>query len=193
MIPGVQPKVPQLSRGSGVRTCALGGGGAPGGAAAFGARRSWGAARSWGGGCGRTRSATPGTGGRRSGCGRGVTRGRQSKPGRPVAPHHGSTGTGTTAANGNIITVHYTGWLYDDSKADKKGLQFETSKGSTTFQFILGAGQVIAGWDRGVVGMNVGGSRRLILPPSMAYGANRASVIPPNATLVFDIEVVGVE
>lgn len=101
-------------------------------------------------------------------------------------------GTGTTAANGNIITVHYTGWLYDDSKADKKGLQFETSKGSTTFQFILGAGQVIAGWDRGVVGMNVGGSRRLILPPSMAYGANRASVIPPNATLVFEVELLKV-
>ena len=101
-------------------------------------------------------------------------------------------GTGTTAANGNIITVHYTGWLYDDSKADKKGLQFETSKGGTTFQFILGAGQVIAGWDRGVVGMNVGGSRRLILPPSMAYGANRASVIPPNATLVFEVELLQV-
>ena len=102
-------------------------------------------------------------------------------------------GTGTTAASGNTVTVNYTGWLYDDSKTDKKGLQFETSKGSTTFQFILGAGQVIAGWDRGVVGMNVGGTRRLILPPSLAYGANRNSVIPPNATLVFEIDVVAVQ
>lgn len=102
-------------------------------------------------------------------------------------------GTGTVAASGNTITVNYTGWLYDDSKTDKKGLQFETSKGGSTFQFVLGAGQVITGWDKGVAGMAIGGTRRLILPPSDAYGASRNSIIPPNATLVFEIDLVDVQ
>lgn len=102
-------------------------------------------------------------------------------------------GTGTIAANGNTVTVNYTGWLYDDSKTDKKGPQFETSLGGSTFSFVLGAGQVITGWDKGVVGMAIGGKRRLILPPSEAYGASRNSIIPPNATLIFEIDLVSIQ
>ena len=75
-------------------------------------------------------------------------------------------GVGATAVAGKSVTVHYTGWLYDPSKPENKGLQFETSIGSTPFTFTLGAGAVISGWDKGVVGMNVGGKRRLVLPPS---------------------------
>jgi hypothetical protein len=102
-------------------------------------------------------------------------------------------GDGATANTGNVVTVNYWGWLYDDAKPDKKGALFETSIGSATFSFVLGAGQVITGWDEGLVGMNVGGLRRLILPPSKAYGAARNGIIPPNATLVFEIELLGVE
>jgi FKBP-type peptidyl-prolyl cis-trans isomerase FkpA len=102
-------------------------------------------------------------------------------------------GAGATAANGTVLSVHYTGWFYSESQADHKGPQFETSRGGETFSFTLGAGQVITGWDRGVLGMKVGGVRRLIIPPSLAYGVSRNGVIPPNATLVFDIELVAVE
>ncbi len=99
-------------------------------------------------------------------------------------------GTGAEATSGKVITVHYTGWLYDASKADSKGLQFETSAGRTPFSFTLGTGQVIAGWDQGLVGMKVGGSRRLVIPPSLAYGAARNGPIPPNASLVFEVELL---
>jgi FKBP-type peptidyl-prolyl cis-trans isomerase len=99
-------------------------------------------------------------------------------------------GDGATAAAGNAITVHYTGWFYDASKADKKGLQFETSRNGDPFLFGLGTGTVIEGWDEGLVGMNVGGLRRLVIPPSKAYGASRNGVIPPNSTLVFEIELL---
>src|SRR6185503_17432358 len=95
-------------------------------------------------------------------------------------------GAGTEAASGKVVTVNYTGWLYDASKTDKKGLQFDSSAGSTPFAFTLGLGQVIAGWDQGVTGMRVGGERRLIIPPSLGYGAVRYVPIPPDATLVFD-------
>jgi FKBP-type peptidyl-prolyl cis-trans isomerase FkpA len=94
-------------------------------------------------------------------------------------------GTGTTAIVGSQITVAYTGWLHDSSKPDAKGTQFDTS---TSYQFRLGTGAVITGWDQGVAGMRVGGQRRLILPPELAYGsAGRSPRIPPNATLIFDI------
>ena len=94
-------------------------------------------------------------------------------------------GTGATAVSGNTVTVAYTGWLYDTSKSDGKGSQFDSN---TTFSFVLGAGRVIAGWDRGVVGMNVGGQRRLIIPPDLAYGGvSPGAGIPANATLLFDI------
>lgn len=102
-------------------------------------------------------------------------------------------GDGTTANTGDVITVNYWGWLYDASKPDGKGPLFETSIGGSTFSFILGAGSVITGWDEGLVGMNVGGLRRLVLPPSKAYGQSRNGIIPPNATLVFEIQLVGVE
>jgi len=99
-------------------------------------------------------------------------------------------GTGAVAATGNSLTVNYTGWLYDATKPDFKGLQFDSSIGRTPFVFVVGVGQAIAGWDRGVVGMAVGGTRRLIIPPSLAYGDTRRGLIPPNATLVFDITLL---
>ena len=102
-------------------------------------------------------------------------------------------GSGTEATSGNIVTVNYTGWLYDAKKLDGKGLQFDTSIGGDAFAFLLGAGQVIKGWDQGVAGMKVGGIRRLVIPPSLAYGAVRYGPIPPDATLVFDISLVDVQ
>jgi FKBP-type peptidyl-prolyl cis-trans isomerase FkpA len=101
-------------------------------------------------------------------------------------------GTGDTAAAGNVVTVHYTGWLYNESAPDNKGVQFDSSAGTPGFTFTLGIGGVIAGWDQGVPGMRTGGSRRLIVPPSLAYGASRNERIPPAATLVFDIELLSV-
>lgn len=102
-------------------------------------------------------------------------------------------GSGTEATSGTLVTVNYTGWLYDASKLDNKGLQFDTSIGGDPFPFTLGAGQVIQGWDKGVPGMKVGGIRRLVIPPSLAYGAVRYGPIPPDATLVFDISLVDVQ
>lgn len=101
-------------------------------------------------------------------------------------------GTGDTAATGSVITVNYTGWLYDASKPDNKGLQFDSSAGRDPFLFALGAGAVIEGWDRGIVGMKVGGIRRLVIPPSLGYGSIRNFSIPPYSTLVFEVELVGV-
>jgi FKBP-type peptidyl-prolyl cis-trans isomerase FkpA len=99
-------------------------------------------------------------------------------------------GTGAVVNTGNRATVIYTGWLYDTSRPDGKGAQFD----SNTITFTVGAGQVIAGWDRGVPGMRVGGSRRLIIPPELAYGSRSPSAaIPPNATLVFDITLTVVQ
>ena len=102
-----------------------------------------------------------------------------------------TTGTGATAVTGNRVTVAYTGWFYDTSRPDGKGNSFDSSTG---FSFTIGAGQVIAGWDQGVPGMRVGGQRRLILPPNLAYGSRGSgSVIPPNATLVFDITLLSIQ
>lgn len=101
-------------------------------------------------------------------------------------------GTGTEATSGTTVTVNYTGWLYDASKLDGKGLQFDSSFGGDPFAFTLGIGQVIQGWDQGVAGMKVGGLRRLVVPPSLAYGPVRFGPIPPDATLVFDIELMDV-
>jgi len=102
-------------------------------------------------------------------------------------------GTGADAATGGILSVNYTGWLYDASTTDHKGLMFDTSVGRTPFSFTLGAAQVIKGWDQGVPGMKVGGLRRLIIPPSLAYGGTRSGLIPPNATLIFEIELLGAQ
>lgn len=103
-----------------------------------------------------------------------------------------TTGTGAEAASGRVVTVNYTGWLYDESRPEQKGAQFDTSIGREPFAFTLGIGQVIAGWDRGVPGMRVGGKRRLVIPPSLAYGMFRNGPIPPNAALVFEIELLTV-
>ena len=102
-------------------------------------------------------------------------------------------GSGTVAENGKTVTVNYSGWLYNSAQPDRKGAMFGTSMGSTGFAFTLGSGQVIAGWEQGVPGMQVGGIRQLTIPPSLAYGGTRNGQIPPNATLVFEIELLGVQ
>lgn len=102
-------------------------------------------------------------------------------------------GSGAEATTGAVVTVIYTGWLYDASKLDGKGVQFDTSIGGDPFAFTLGIGQVIQGWDQGVSGMKVGGLRRLVIPPSLGYGPVRNGPIPPDATLVFDIELTDVK
>jgi FKBP-type peptidyl-prolyl cis-trans isomerase len=102
-------------------------------------------------------------------------------------------GTGPDATVGKTISVNYTLWLYDTSKTDGKGTLVQSSVGSTPFSFVLGTGQVIKGWDQGVVGMKVGGTRRLIVPPDLAYGSTGQNGIPANATLVFDISLLSVQ
>ncbi|HKB60287.1 MAG TPA: FKBP-type peptidyl-prolyl cis-trans isomerase [Gallionellaceae bacterium] len=103
-------------------------------------------------------------------------------------------GTGAEAVAGKQVTVHYTGWLYDEKAPDHKGAKFDSSRDrGEPFVFGLGQGMVIKGWDEGVAGMKVGGQRTLIIPPQLGYGARGAGgVIPPNATLVFDVELLGV-
>ena len=102
-------------------------------------------------------------------------------------------GAGEEAVIGKAVEVHYTGWLYDPNAPDKKGAKFDSSRDrGTPFSFLLGAGRVIKGWDKGVAGMKVGGQRTLIIPPEMAYGSRGAgNVIPPDSTLIFDVELVG--
>jgi FKBP-type peptidyl-prolyl cis-trans isomerase FkpA len=105
-------------------------------------------------------------------------------------------GQGAVAAPGSTVTVHYTGWLYDRDAPEQKGRQFDSSRGATgrPFSFTLGARQVIAGWDEGVAGMRVGGQRRLVIPSALGYGDQGAGgVIPPKATLVFDVELLEVK
>ena len=100
-------------------------------------------------------------------------------------------GSGDLAESGQHVSVHYTGWLYDQGV---KGKKFDSSKDrNDPFEFNLGQGQVIKGWDEGVAGMKVGGKRKLTIPPALGYGARGAGgVIPPNATLVFEVELLGV-
>jgi FKBP-type peptidyl-prolyl cis-trans isomerase FkpA len=104
------------------------------------------------------------------------------------------TGSGNEAMAGRQVSVHYTGWLYDQAKTDHKGTKFDSSKDrGEPFAFRLGAGQVIRGWDDGVAGMKVGGKRTLTIPPQLGYGARGAGgVIPPNATLLFEVELLDV-
>ena len=104
-------------------------------------------------------------------------------------------GTGAEAQSGRVVTVHYTGWLYDQTRPDRKGNKFDCSRDrNEPFSFNLGAGEVIRGWDEGVAGMKVGGRRTLTIPPDMGYGARGAGgVIPPNATLLFDVELLEVK
>lgn len=104
-------------------------------------------------------------------------------------------GNGAAVAGGQIAVVEYTGWLYEASATDNKGKQFDSSRSAgQAFKFPLGTGSVIKGWDQGVAGMKVGESRRLIIPPDLAYGDNGAAgVIPPGATLVFDVDLIAIE
>ena len=104
-------------------------------------------------------------------------------------------GTGGEARPGMLVSVHYTGWLYDPSAADKRGKKFDSSKDrGQPFEFQLGQGEVIPGWDEGVKGMKVGGTRVLTIPSAMGYGARGAGGdIPPNAALVFEVELIGLK
>jgi len=104
-------------------------------------------------------------------------------------------GNGAQATAGREVSVHYTGWLYDAAAPDHHGKKFDSSRDrGQPFNFPLGAGRVIKGWDQGVEGMKVGGQRTLIIPAHLGYGANGAGgVIPPNATLVFDVELLGIK
>jgi len=104
-------------------------------------------------------------------------------------------GTGAAIGGGQIAVVQYTGWLYEAGAADHKGKQFDSSRERREpFKFPLDTGSVIKGWDQGVVGMKVGESRRLVIPPELAYGdAGAGGIIPPGATLVFDVQLVGIE
>ena len=105
-----------------------------------------------------------------------------------------AAGQGEAVAPGQVAVVHYTGWLYDTAASDNKGSQFDSSVGKDPFKFRVGAGEVIPGWDQGVAGMKVGGKRRLVIPAALAYGDSGAGgVIPPGATLVFDVELLGIE
>ena len=107
-------------------------------------------------------------------------------------------GTGEVARAGHHVTVHYTGWLWEADvsapEGGRAGAKFDSSKDrGQPFDFALGAGQVIAGWDQGVAGMQVGGTRRLLIPASLGYGARGAGgVIPPNATLLFEVDLLAV-
>ncbi len=103
-----------------------------------------------------------------------------------LAPGHGDP-----VAAGAWVRVHYTGWLHDPAAPDGKGRQFDSSKQRGPFVFQLGQGRVIRGWDLGVAGMRAGGKRRLVIPPELAYGERGAGgVIPPQATLLFDVELL---
>ena len=102
-------------------------------------------------------------------------------------------GTGKVAEAGQMVTVHYTGWLFSPNAPQQHGARFDSSVGREPFTFRLGAGNVIPGWDQGVAGMKVGGKRTLVIPASLGYGADGAGPIPPNANLIFDVELLGVQ
>ncbi len=103
-------------------------------------------------------------------------------------------GTGTEAVNGRRVTVNYTGWLYSTTAADNKGTQFDTSIGRGPFSYLLGGGGVIAGWERGIPGMRIGGSRQAGHPAGARLRQRRAAAeIPGNSTLLFDIELLNVQ
>ena len=103
-------------------------------------------------------------------------------------------GKGKEAVAGKTVEVHYTGWLYEAAAEKQRGKQFDSSAGRGPFSFPLGAGRVIKGWDEGVAGMKVGGKRTLVIPSELAYGKRGAGgAIPPDATLVFDVELLDVK
>jgi len=126
-----------------------------------------------------------------AGCG--GDNGSPAAPSTTSAPYSQTdlvVGTGAVAASGNLVDVAYTGWLHDSTRPDAKGSQFDSR---ANFSFRLGAGAVIRGWDQGVTGMRVGGRRRLVIPPDLAYGGQANPPIPANATLVFDVTLNSVQ
>ena len=114
-------------------------------------------------------------------------------PPQPFAVTDLRLGTGAESANGRSLTVNYAGWFFSTTGADNKGALFDTSVGRAPYTFTLGAGQVIRGWDQGLGGMKVGGVRRLVVPPELAYGAAGYLTIPPNTNLVFEVELLAVQ
>lgn len=112
----------------------------------------------------------------------------------PFSTRDLTVGAGPEAMNGDMLTVHYTGWLYDPDAPDNKGTQFDSSVSrGVPFEFVLGARQVIQGWDRGILGMRVGGRRVIVIPPELGYGeAGSPPVIPSNATLLFEVELLSI-
>ncbi|MFS2024116.1 FKBP-type peptidyl-prolyl cis-trans isomerase [Massilia sp. CT11-137] len=104
-----------------------------------------------------------------------------------------TAGTGAEARAGSHVTVNYTGWLYLPDAPDHHGEKFDSSIGRKPFTFRLGSGMVIPGWDQGVDGMKVGGKRTLVIPAALGYGAEGAGPIPPNANLIFDVELLDVQ
>ena len=130
-----------------------------------------------------------------SGCGVNTTQQQESTvPNAQLKVTELEPGTGPAIKAGQTAVVHYTGWLYVEDAPDHKGTKFDSSLDrNDPFSFPVGGGQVIQGWDQGVAGMQVGGQRRLIIPPELGYGARGAGgVIPPNATLVFDVKLLNI-
>ncbi len=129
-------------------------------------------------------------------CGGGDSGGNPVAPTIPPQPFTITdlrVGTGAEAVNGKILTVHYALWFFSTTAAENKGSLVQTSVGGNPFQFTLGSNQVIRGWDQGLVGMKVGGVRRLVIPPELAYGASGSGSIPPNTNLVFEVELLNVQ
>ena len=114
-------------------------------------------------------------------------------PAQPFAITELRAGTGADAVAGKTVTVEYALWLFSTSGADNKGQLMDTSVGRAPYSFVLGANQVIPGFDQGVTGMKVGGVRRVVVPPALGYGATGYQSIPPNANLVFEIELLNVQ
>ena len=135
------------------------------------------------------------------GCGEGsrspAAAGSESEPAQSITELQKtdlSIGTGPSIAQGQRAVVHYTGWLFDPAAPDQRGKQFDSSRDrGQPFRFTIGEGRVIQGWEQGVAGMQAGGERRLIIPPTLGYGARGGGPIPPNSTLLFDIELLAIE
>ena len=128
-----------------------------------------------------------------TGCGSAPTSPSSSSSGVTFSRVDLTVGNGDTVAKGDRIKVWYTGWIYVKSAPDNKGESFDSNRDRELFRYIVGTGHVIEGWDQGVPGMKVGGIRRLIIPPELAYGSQGQGPIPPGASLIFEIEVVEVE
>jgi FKBP-type peptidyl-prolyl cis-trans isomerase FkpA len=128
-----------------------------------------------------------------TGCGSSPTSPSSSSSGVTFSRVDLTVGNGDTVAKGDRIKVWYTGWIYVKSAPGNKGESFDSNRDRELFRYIVGTGHVIEGWDQGVPGMKVGGIRRLIIPPELAYGSQGQGPIPPGASLIFEIEVVEVE